>query len=43
MYAVVKKLTITVTVKLNRLWLFGLVQRMEESRIPKFGNNKIER
>jgi len=34
-YAVVKKPTITQTVRLNRLCWFGHVQRMEENRIPK--------
>ena len=34
-YAVVKKPTITETVRLNRLCWFGHVQRMEENRIPK--------
>jgi hypothetical protein len=34
-YAVVKKPTVTVTVKLNRLFWFVHVQRMEENRIPK--------
>ena len=34
-YANVKKLTIIKTVRLNRLRLFGHVQRMEENRIPK--------
>ena len=34
-YAVVKKPTVTVTVKFNRLFWFGHVQRMEENRIPK--------
>jgi len=34
-YAVVKKLTITETVRLNRLHWFGHLQRMEENRIPK--------
>jgi len=47
-YAIVKKPTITETIRLNRLCWFGHVQRMEENRIPKrvlyeFGNNKIER
>ena len=48
-YAVVKKPTITETVRLNRLHWFGHVQRMEEIRIPKKvlcinnGNNKAER
>ena len=31
----VKKPTITQTVRLNRLRWFGQVQRMEENRIPK--------
>jgi hypothetical protein len=34
-YAVVKKPTITETVRLNRLHWFGHVQRTEENRIPK--------
>jgi len=34
-YAVVKKPTITETVRLCRLCMFGHVQRMEENRIPK--------
>ena len=34
-YASVKKLTITETIRLNRLRWFGHVQRMEEDRIPK--------
>ena len=34
-YAVVKKPTITETIRLNRLRWFGHVQRMEENRIPK--------
>jgi len=47
-YAVVKKPTVTETIRLNRLCWFGHVQRMEGNRIPKsiiyeFGNNKIER
>jgi len=33
--AIVKTPTITATVRLNRLRLFGHVQRMEENRIPK--------
>ena len=47
-YAVVKKPTITETVRLNRLCWFGHVQRMEENRIPpkniiyEFGSNKAE-
>jgi len=45
----VKKSTITETLKLNRLRWFGHVQRMEDHRIPKksiiyeFENNKAER
>jgi hypothetical protein len=35
MYAVLKKPTITETIKLHRLRWFGHVQRMEENRIPK--------
>ena len=35
MYAMVKKPTITETIRLNRLCWFGYVQRMEENRIPK--------
>jgi len=34
-YAMVKKPTITETIRLNRLHWFGHVQRMEENRIPK--------
>jgi hypothetical protein len=34
-YAMVKKPTITETIKLNRLHWFGHVQRMEENGIPK--------
>jgi len=34
-YAMVKKPTVTQTIKLNRLCWFGQVQRMEENRIPK--------
>jgi len=34
-YTLVKKLTVTGTVRLNRLCWFGHVQRMEENRIPK--------
>jgi hypothetical protein len=34
-YARVKKPTVIETVMLNRLGLFGHVQRMEENRIPK--------
>jgi hypothetical protein len=34
-YAIVKKPTITETIGLHRLCWFGLVQRMEENRIPK--------
>jgi len=34
-YAIVKKPTITETIRLNRLRWFGHVQRMEENRIPK--------
>jgi hypothetical protein len=35
MYAIVKKLTITETIRLHRLRWFGHVQRMEENRISK--------
>jgi len=48
-YAMVKKPTITETIRLHRLRWFGHVQRMEENRIPKksiiyeFGNNKDDR
>jgi hypothetical protein len=47
-YAIVKKSTITKTIRLNRLHWFGHVQRMEENTNPKsiiyeFGNKKIER
>jgi len=34
-YAMVKKPTITETIRLNRLHWFGNVQRMEENKIPK--------
>jgi len=34
-YAMVKKPTITETVRLNRFRWLGYVQRMEENRIPK--------
>jgi hypothetical protein len=34
-YAIVKKPTITETIRLRRLRWFGHVQRMEEDRIPK--------
>jgi len=34
-YAIVKKPTITETIRLNRLRWFGHLQRMEENRIPK--------
>ena len=49
MYAVVKKLTVTETIRLNRLCWFGHVQRMEGNRIPQkgiiyeFGSNKAKR
>ena len=31
----VKRPTITETIRLNRLWWLGHIQRMEENRIPK--------
>ena len=34
-YAIVKKPTITETIRLNRLHWLGHVQRMEENGIPK--------
>jgi hypothetical protein len=34
-YAVVKKHTITETIRFDRLRWFGHVQRMEENRVPK--------
>jgi hypothetical protein len=34
-YAIVKKPTITETIRLNRLCWFGHVQRMEKNRIPQ--------
>jgi len=34
-YVIVKKLTITETIRLKRLCWFGHVHRMEENRIPK--------
>jgi len=34
-YAIVKKPTITETIRLNRLHWFGHVQRMDKNRIPK--------
>ena len=48
-YTIVKKSTITETVRLNSLRWFGHVQRMEGNRIHKksiiyeFGNKKAER
>ena len=48
-YANIRKLTITETIRLHRLHWFGHVQRMEENRIPKksivyeSGNNKTKR
>ena len=48
-YACVKKPTVIETVRLNRLYWFGHVQRMDENGIPKkvplykFGSNKAER
>jgi hypothetical protein len=47
-YAMVKKPTITETIRLKRLHLFGHVHRMDENRISKkvimyeFGSNKAE-
>jgi hypothetical protein len=35
MYAIVKKLIITETIRQHRLCWFGHVQRLEENRIPK--------
>jgi hypothetical protein len=35
MHAIVKKPTITQTIRLHRLCWFGHVERMEENRIPK--------
>ena len=46
---ILKKPTITETIRLHRLCWFGHVQRMEENRIPKrvlyneSGNNKTKR
>jgi len=34
-YAIVKKLSMTETIRLNRLRWFGHVQRVEENRIPR--------
>jgi hypothetical protein len=34
-YAMVKKPTVTETIRLNKLCWFGNIQRMEENRIPK--------
>jgi hypothetical protein len=48
-YAVVKKPTITETIRLNRLLWFGHVRRMGENRIPQksiiyeYGNDEAER
>jgi hypothetical protein len=48
-YAIIKKPTITETIRLQRLCWFGHVERMEENRIPKrvlymnFGINKTKR
>jgi hypothetical protein len=47
-YAIVKKPTITETIRLNRLRWFGRVRRMSisisrKSIMYEFGNNKIER
>jgi len=48
-YSVVKKPSITETIRLNRLCWFGHVQRTEENKIPKnyytvyeFGSKKVE-
>ena len=48
-YAIVKKPSITETIRLNRLCWFGHVQRTEENKIPKnyytvyeFGSKKVE-
>ena len=46
-YAVVKKSTITETIRLTRLCWFGHVQRIKENRIPRsviyeFESNKAE-
>jgi hypothetical protein len=38
-YAIVKKPTITETIRLHKLCWFGHVQRMEENRIPKRVSN----
>jgi hypothetical protein len=34
-YEIVKKPTITETIRLNRLWWFGHIQRMEGKKFPK--------
>jgi hypothetical protein len=42
-YAMVKKPTITETIRVHRLRGFGYVQRMEENRIPKSMNLETTR
>jgi hypothetical protein len=41
-YAVIKKPTITETIRLRRLCWFGLVQRMEENRISRVSYMNLE-
>jgi hypothetical protein len=36
-----KKTTITETIRLNRICWFGHVQRMEENRIPRRGTTRL--
>jgi hypothetical protein len=39
----VKKPSITKTIRLNTFHWCGYIKKMEENRIPEFGNNKAKR